>query len=126
MGFIIKDISFDNNDRNDLSVAVTLAHLATGTKINTTQYVSAATTEHCGLMKAQQVTDLNSARNNFQKLAKITFTVAANTTGMTLTINDPSNALFNNTLQVAQPIASSSQAGIITASSFSVWQRRRS
>ena len=59
VGFIVKDISFDNNDRNDLSVAVTLAHLASGTKINTTQYVSAATTEHCGLMKAQQVTDLN-------------------------------------------------------------------
>ena len=40
---------------------------------------------------------------------------------MTLTINDPSNALFDNTLQVSLPLASASQAGIITASSFSAF-----
>jgi hypothetical protein len=121
VGFIVKDFTLNNNDRNSLSVDVELAHLATGSKINATQYLSAATTEHCGMMKAQQVTDLNTVRNNFQKLAKITFTVSANTTGMTLTINDPSNALFDNTLQVSLPLASSSQAGIITASSFSAF-----
>lgn len=119
VGFIVKDFSFNTSDRNSLSVDVELAHLATGSKINSTQYVSAATTEHCGMMKAQQVTDLNTARNNFQKLAKITFTVSANTTGMTLTINDPSKALFDNTLQVSLPIASTAQAGIISSSTFS-------
>ena len=85
LGSSIAAIEQGTADRNNILMNITRSDSITGTKtIQTDQlFIKQATTERAGAMRAQQVTDLNEARNNVKKILTQLETVASQISSLT-------------------------------------------
>ena len=120
IGNVLIGLSLGADDRNNIYVIVDRKNISTGVWTGQQLIIRPATTERAGAMKAQQVTDLNTCRNNFQKLARLTFTATPSATAVTLALVDSSGDIFNSedNVKLSLPLASASQAGIISAADY--------
>lgn len=63
IGTVITRIALGNDDRNNIYLNIGSVNTTTGMGQSTIFTLRKSTTERAGIMRAQQVTDLNSARN---------------------------------------------------------------
>jgi len=120
IGTVITRIALGNDDRNNIYLNIGSVNTTTGMGQSTIFTLRQATTERAGIMRAQQVTDLNSVRNKMQHLATLKMEVSASPTAVQLALSESSGEVFSNpaALSVALPIASSSHAGILSAADY--------
>lgn len=91
-GQAITALSQGQSDRNHIYANKTTVNLATGAVASSAGiFIQQATTERAGVMRAQQVTDLNNARRAVAEIEKILETVQVKL-GMT----DGSKGVYNN------------------------------
>ena len=70
-GYALTSISQGQTDRNHIYANIGKVNLTDGTSSSTSGiFIQQATTERAGAMRAQQVTDLNTARKNVTELQK--------------------------------------------------------
>ena len=120
LGFVLTKIALGAGDRNNIYLNIGSVNTKTGIGMLSAFTLRQATTERAGVMRAQQVTDLNSVRNKMQHLATLHMEVTASATSVQLALKENNGDVFNNpsSLAVSLPVASSSQAGILSAEDY--------
>lgn len=120
MGEVLTRIALGPDDRNNIILNIGSVNTTTGSGHALIFTLRSATTERAGVMKAQQVTDLNNVRNKMQHLATLRMEVAASPSSVELTLADSHGDVFNDesALTVDLPLASASQAGILSAEDY--------
>ena len=120
LGSVLTRIALGADDRNNIYLNINSVNTTTGMGQSAIFTLRQATTERAGVMRAQQVTDLNSVRNKMQHLATLHMEVTASASSVQLALKENNGDVFNNpsSLSVSLPLASSSQAGILSAEDY--------
>lgn len=120
LGSVLTKIALGADDRNNIYLNIGSVNTKTGMGQAGIFTLRQATTERAGIMRAQQVTDLNSIRNKMQHLATLHMEVAASAASVQLALKENNGDVFNNAvaLSVSLPMASSAQAGILSADDY--------
>lgn len=120
LGSVLTKIGLGSDDRNNIYLNIGSVNTKTGIGMLSAFTLRQATTERAGVMRAQQVTDLNSVRNKMQHLATLHMEVAASAASVQLALKENNGDVFNSpsSLSVSLPVASSAQAGILSAEDY--------
>ena len=120
IGSVLTSIELGQDDRNNIYLNIGSRGLNLGGGQSLIFTLRQATTERAGIMKAQQVTDLNNVRNKMEHLATLHMAVTATPSSVQLALSESSGDVFNSpeALSVSLPKASSVQAGIISAEDY--------
>lgn len=120
LGSVLTRIALGADDRNNIILNIGSINTTTGMGQSTIFTLRQATTERAGIMRAQQVTDLNSVRNKMQHLATLHMEVSASPTAVQLALKESNGDVFNSAqaLSVSLPKASATQAGILSAEDY--------
>lgn len=120
LGSVLKRIALGADDRNNIYLNINSVNTTTGMGQSAIFTLRQATTERAGVMRAQQVTDLNSVRNKMQHLATLHMEVTASASSVQLALKESNGDVFNSAsaLSVSLPLASSSRAGILSAEDY--------
>jgi hypothetical protein len=120
LGSVLTRIALGADDRNNIILNIGSINTTTGMGQSTIFTLRQATTERAGIMRAQQVTDLNSVRNKMQHLATLHMEVSASPSAVQLALKESNGDVFNSAqaLSVSLPKASATQAGILSAEDY--------
>ena len=120
IGSVLKSISLGSDDRNNVYLNIESINTTNGMGQVSIFTIRQATTERAGAMRAQQVTDLNTVRNKMNHVAQLELKVEATASSVSLALHDKYDDVFNDPslLQKELPLASSSQAGVLSAADY--------
>lgn len=120
IGSVLKSISLGSDDRNNVYLNIESINTTNGMGQVSIFTIRQATTERAGAMRAQQVTDLNNVRNKMNHVAQLELKVEATASSVLLALHDKYNDVFNDPslLQKELPLASVSQAGVLSAADY--------
>ena len=120
IGSVLKSISLGSDDRNNVYLNIESINTTNGMGQVSIFTIRQATTERAGAMRAQQVTDLNTVRNKMNHVAQLELKVEATASSVLLALHDKYDDVFNDPslLQKELPLASSSQAGVLSAADY--------
>ena len=120
LGSLLTKISLGTDDRNNIILHVECVNPVTLREESSSVTLRQATTERAGIMRAQQVSDLNSVRNKMQHLAALRIEMAATSSAVEFDLVEEYGDVFNSdaVLSVAFPVASASHAGVLTAEDY--------
>ena len=120
IGAVLTSISLGTDDRNNIYLNIGSRNTSTGAAYSSVFTVRQATTERAGAMRAQQVTDLNSVRNKMNHVAQLELKVATTASSVSVSLYDKYSDIFNDAskLVATLPLASASQAGIVSAADY--------
>ena len=120
IGAVLTSLALGSDDRNNIFLNVGSVNVATGAGMMGLFTIRQATTERAGAMRAQQVTDLNTVRNKMNHVAQLELKVEATASSVLLALHDKYDDVFNDPslLQKELPLASSSQAGVLSAADY--------
>ena len=120
IGSVLKSISLGSDDRNNVYLNIESINTTNGMGQVSIFTIRQATTERAGAMRAQQVTDLNSVRNKMNHVAGLELKVEASASSVQVALHDKYSDVFNDPslLQKQLPLASSSQAGVLSAADY--------
>lgn len=120
IGAVLTSLALASDDRNNIYLNVGSVNVATGAGMMGLFTIRQATTERAGAMRAQQVRDLNSVRNKINHVEQLELKVEATASSVLLALHDKYDDVFNDPslLQKELPLASSSQAGVLSAADY--------
>lgn len=124
-GSVLKSISLGADDRNNILLNIQSVNTTTGGGQISIFTIRQATTARAGAMRAQQVTDLNSVRNKMNHVEQLELKVEATASSVQMALYDKYGDVFNDQskLQVNMPMASHTQAGMISAADYNkLWE----
>ena len=120
IGAVLTSLVLGSDDRNNINLNVGSVNVATRAGMMGLFTIRQATTERADAMRAQQVTDLNTVRNKMNHVEQVELKVEATTSSVSLTLHDKYDDVFNDPslLQKELPLASSLQAGVLSAADY--------
>lgn len=120
IGAVLTSISLGTDDRNNIYLNVGSRNTSTGAAYSSVFTVRQATTERAGAMRAQQVTDLNTVRNKMNHVAQLELKVSATASSVSVALQDKYSDVFSDAskLVASLPVATTTQAGILSAADY--------
>jgi len=120
IGNVLMNITLGNDNANNITLTIGKVNLKTGAKSATLFTLRPATASRAGVMTAEQCTNLNSLATKMDLVERLTLKVTSSAKNVKIALVDNSEELFNDPTQLAAllPIATSAQAGILTAEDY--------
>ena len=120
VGTVLKSIALGPDDSNNVILTIGSVNLSTGRGQAQIFNLRKATTQKAGVMSAQHVSDLNAVVEKMEHLAAVNLQATASESDVELTLLDPDRSVFTDPdkVTVTLPVASSSQAGVLSAEDY--------